>query len=54
MRKRPLDFFGPDDYSGGDWRDDEARVKQAQASWDAEYDRLSFWQKLVHFFGGGQ
>ncbi len=42
---RPRDFFGPEDYTGGDWEDDERDIKEHQRRWDEAYSRLTVWQK---------
>ena len=39
MSKRPLDFFGPEDWTGGDPEDDIASIKAAQAKWDEQHKR---------------
>lgn len=39
---RPLDFYGPEDWSGGD---DEDRIRRRQLAWDEAYAELTFWQR---------
>jgi len=52
MRRRPLDFYGPDDYTGGDLEDDVRRITEAQAEWDAEFAALPLWKRVVHYVFG--
>ena len=47
MRKRPLDFFGPDDYTGGDPADDVRSIAEAQAQWDERFASIPLWRRLV-------
>lgn len=47
MEKRPLDFFGPEDYMGGDVLGDELRVAKAQEEWDARYASLPLWRRAI-------
>lgn len=51
MRPRPEDFYGYDDWTGGDPQDDIDRIKRAQEAWDNEYARLPWWRKLLIYFG---
>lgn len=46
MRKRPQDFYGPDDYYGQDVDEEIARIKERQDEWDKEYAALPWWRKL--------
>lgn len=50
MRPRPQDFFGPQDWTGGDPLDDEARITREQAEWDEEYRALPWWRRLIIWF----
>lgn len=52
MEKRPLDFYGPEDYTGGDFQDDINRIVEKQKAWDEEYSKLSSFRKLILFFRG--
>lgn len=46
---RPKDFFGFDDYTGGDPQDDIDRIEKAQAEWDEAYAKLTRWQKFLYW-----
>jgi len=35
-KRRPLSWFGPDDYDGGDWRVASRERELSIAAWDAE------------------
>ena len=48
QKHRPQDFFGPDDWSGGDPKDDIKAIKKAQEEWDKAYDSLSFFDKVPY------
>ena len=56
MRKRPYDFFGPEDYDGTEpWEVTDAAIKEQQRLWDEEYaklPKLTFWQKIKSMFKG--
>ena len=47
MRERPDDFYGPEDWSGGDPEDDIRRIEESQAKWDAEYAALPLWRRFL-------
>ena len=49
MEDRPQDFFGPDDYTGGDPQDDIDRIRRAQAAWDLEWAAAPWWLKLLNW-----
>lgn len=49
---RPKDFFGPEDWIGGDPDDEIAAVKNNQREWDEAYAELSFIGRLrYNLFG---
>jgi hypothetical protein len=52
MQPRPKDFFGFEDWSGGDPQDDIDWIAKAQASWDEAWAKLPWWQKLRHILFG--
>lgn len=45
--ERPRDFFGFDDYTGGDPQDDIDAIKRAQAKWDARRTKQPWWMRLL-------
>lgn len=47
MGRRPLDFFGFEDYTGGDPQEDIDRIAESQKAWDEEFSKLNWLQKLV-------
>lgn len=47
MRPRPTDFFGPEDWTGGDPEDDIKTIRAAQKKWDEEYQQLPWWRRLL-------
>jgi hypothetical protein len=50
MDRRPQDFFGFEDYTGGDPQDDIDRITRAQERWDLEYEALPWYKKLIVWF----
>lgn len=48
---RPLDFFGPEDYTGGDPADDVQYIMDKQKEWDDAYNSLSFFEKIKYKLG---
>lgn len=46
MRKRPEDFYGYDDYTGGDPQDDIDRIKQKQKEYDEWVEKLPWYKKI--------
>lgn len=47
---RPRDFFGPEDWSGGDPQDDIDSIERQQKAWDQEYANLPWWRRLLGWF----
>ena len=45
---RPKDFYGYEDWSGGDPEEDERRIKEAQAAWDEAVSKLPWWQRWFY------
>ena len=52
LGRRPLDWYGFDDYAGGDVNTEIAAHEAQQAEWDRDYAKLSWWQRLVFFWKG--
>lgn len=46
MEPRPQDFFGPEDYTGGDPQEDIDMIKEEQDRWDEEYRALPWWKRI--------
>lgn len=49
---RPQNFYGPDDWSGGDPEDDVKMIADKQAEWDEAYASLTFLQRLRYKLWG--
>ena len=50
---RPQDFYGPEDYMGGDPLDEARAIEVRQQEWDAAYAQLSLRQRIVVWWGHG-
>lgn len=48
LRPRPRDFYGPDDWKGGDPEEQAAIVRGRQEEWDREFARLSWFRRTVY------
>lgn len=51
MKERPKDFFGPDDYFGGDVDEYVDAIEEAQHEWDLAFAALPWWRKLLFHLG---
>lgn len=49
-KERPRDFYGPDDWLGGDPEEEAAAIRVQQGVWDEHYARLTYWEKILFFF----
>jgi len=52
MQPRPKDFFGFEDYSGGDYLDDVNRIINDQEEWDRKFKALPLWRRIVFYIFG--
>lgn len=49
MKRRPLDFYGPEDHIEGLDPDEEMReVREDQAAWDLAFAALPWWRRLFN------
>lgn len=52
QNRRREEFFGPEDWTGGDPDDDVRAIKSSQLEWDQAYQSLTFWQRVrYNMFG---
>ncbi len=47
---RPKDFYGFEDWSGGDPQDDIDRIAKEQASWGAAFAALPWWRRWLGLY----